>query len=41
MPIIVPVSALYREAGYRTGLILALLTLAVLLTLEMYQLRWG
>jgi fucose permease len=38
---IVPASALYREAGYRTGLILALLTLAVLLTLEMYWLPWG
>jgi len=41
VPMIVPASALYREAGYRTGLILALLTLAVLLTLEMYWLPWG
>ena len=36
VPMIVPASALYREAGYRTGLILALLMLAVLLTLEVY-----
>jgi len=41
VPMIVPASALYREAGYRTGLILALLTLAVLLTLEMYWVPWG
>jgi hypothetical protein len=41
VPMIVPASALYREAGYRTGRILALLTLAVLLTLEMYWLPWG
>ena len=41
VPMIVPASALYREAGYRTGLILALLMLAVLLTLEMYWLPWG
>ena len=41
VPMIVPASALYREAGYRTGLILALLALAVLLTLEMYWLPWG
>ena len=41
VPMIVPASAFYREAGYRTGLILALLTLAVLLTLEMYWLPWG
>lgn len=41
VPMIVSASALYREAGYRTGLILALLTLAVLLTLEMYWLPWG
>jgi putative membrane protein len=41
VPMIVPASALYREAGYRTGLILALLTLAMLLTLEMYWLPWG
>lgn len=41
VPMIVPASALYREAGYRTGLMLALLMLAVLLTLEMYWLPWG
>jgi putative membrane protein len=41
VPMIVPASALYREAGYRTGLILALLTLGLLLTLEMYWLPWG
>jgi putative membrane protein len=38
---IVPASALYREAGYRMGLILALLALALLLTIEMYWLPWG
>ena len=41
VPMIVPSSALYREAGYRSGLILALLTLALLLTLELYWLPWG
>ena len=41
VPMIVPASALYREAGYRMGLILALLILAILLTLEMYWLPWG
>ena len=41
VPMIVPASALYREAGYRMGLILALLTLALLLTIEMYWLPWG
>ena len=41
VPMIVPASALYREAGYRTGLILALLTLALLLTIEIYWLPWG
>jgi putative membrane protein len=41
VPMIVSAAALYREAGYRTGLILALLTLAVLLTLEMVWLPWG
>jgi putative membrane protein len=41
VPMIVPASALYREAGYRTGLILAWLTLAILLTVEMYWLPWG
>jgi len=41
VPMIVPASALYREAGYRTGLILALLALALLLTIEIYWLPWG
>ena len=41
VPMIVPASALYREAGYRMGLILALLALALLLTIEMYWLPWG
>ena len=41
VPMIVPSSARYREAGYRTGLILGWLTLAVLLTIETYWLPWG
>ena len=41
VPMIVPASAVYREAGYRMGLILALLTLALLLTIEIYWLPWG
>jgi putative membrane protein len=41
VPMIVPASALYREASYRTGLILALLALAFLLTIEIYWLPWG
>ena len=41
VPMIVPTSALYREAGYRTGLILALLSLALLVTIEIYWLPWG
>ena len=41
VPMIVPAAALYREAGYRTGLILALLALALLLTIEIYWLPWG
>lgn len=41
VPMIVPASARYREAGHRTGLILALLTLALLLTVEVYWLPWG
>lgn len=41
VPMIVPASALYREAGYRMGLILALLTLALLLTIERHRLPWG
>jgi putative membrane protein len=41
VPMIVPASALYREASYRTGLMLALLSLALLLTIETYWLPWG
>jgi len=41
VPMIVQASARYREAGYRTGLILAWLTLAILLTVETYWLPWG
>ena len=43
VPMIVPASALYREAGYRTGLMLALLALAILLTIEIHwlPLPWG
>ena len=41
VPMIVPASARYREAGYRTGLILAWLVLAALLTVEIYWLPWG
>lgn len=41
VPMIVPASARYREAGYRTGLMLALLSLALLLTIEIYWLPWG
>ncbi|MBI5316547.1 MAG: TPM domain-containing protein [Nitrospirae bacterium] len=41
VPMIVSASALYREAGYRTGLILALVALALLLTIETYWLPWG
>ena len=41
VPMIVSASALYREAGYRMGLILGLLTLALLLTIEIYWLPWG
>ncbi|MEQ1656199.1 MAG: hypothetical protein ABL960_10905, partial [Nitrospira sp.] len=41
VPMIVPASALYREASHRTGLMLALLVLALLLTIEMYWLPWG
>jgi putative membrane protein len=41
VPVIVQASARYREAGHRTGLILAWLTLAVLLTIEAYWLPWG
>lgn len=41
VPMIVPSSARYREAGYRTGLILGWLTLALLLTIEWYWLPWG
>lgn len=41
VPMIVPASAIYREASYRTGLMLALLALALLLTIEIYWLPWG
>ncbi len=41
VPMIVQASARYREAGYRTGLMLALLSLALLLTIEIYWLPWG
>lgn len=41
VPMIVPASARYREAGYRTGLMLALLSLSLLLTIEIYWLPWG
>jgi len=41
VPMIVPASALYREASYRTGLMFALLALALLLTIEIYWLPWG
>ena len=41
VPMIVPASARYREAGYRTGLILGWLTLAILLTVDTYWLPWG
>ncbi|MEO5955639.1 MAG: TPM domain-containing protein [Nitrospiraceae bacterium] len=41
VPMIVPASALYREASYRTGFMLALLMLALLLTIEIYWLPWG
>lgn len=41
VPMIVPASARYREAGYRTGLILGWLALALLLTVEIYWLPWG
>lgn len=41
VPMIVPSSARYREAGYRMGLILGWLVLAILLTIETYWLPWG
>jgi putative membrane protein len=41
VPMVVASSARYREAGFRTGLVLAWLTLAVLLTLELAWLPWG
>jgi putative membrane protein len=41
VPMIVPSSARYREAGYRTGLILGWLVLAVLLTVEPAWVTWG
>lgn len=41
VPMIVGTSARYREAGYRTGLMLGWLVLAVLLSVEVYWLSWG
>lgn len=41
VPMIVSSSARYREAGFRTGLIVGWLTLALLLTVELYWLPWG
>lgn len=41
VPMVVAASARYREAGFRTGLILAWLTLAILLTVEISWLPWG
>lgn len=41
VPMVVPASARYREAAFRTGLILGLLTLAGLVTAEAYWLPWG
>src|SRR5215475_6198571 len=41
VPMIVQASARYREAAHRTGLILAWVTLALLLTVEAYWLPWG
>src|SRR4249920_3895772 len=41
VPMIVPASALYREASYRTGLMLGVLALTLLLTIEIYWLPWG
>jgi putative membrane protein len=41
IPMIVPSSARYREAGYRTGLIVGWLVLAALLTLEPGWFAWG
>lgn len=41
VPMIVQASAFYREAGYRMGLILALLVVASLLTADLYWLPWG
>lgn len=41
VPMIVDRSGLYRDAGHRAGLTLAILTLAVLLTAESGWLPWG
>jgi putative membrane protein len=41
VPMIVPASARYRDAGHHCGLVLALLVLAVLLAIEVYWLPWG
>jgi putative membrane protein len=41
VPMIVPSSARYRDAGYRTGLILGWLVLTLLLTLDSSWFPWG
>lgn len=41
VPMVVAASARYREAEFRTGLVLAWLTLALLLTIEISWLPWG
>ena len=41
VPMVVSNSARYREAGFRSGLVLAWLTLALLLTIESAWLPWG
>ena len=41
VPMIVDRSGLYRDAGHRAGLTLAILTLALLLTVEAGWLPWG
>jgi putative membrane protein len=41
VPMVVATSARYREAGFRTGLVLAWMTLAILLTVEFSWLPWS
>jgi putative membrane protein len=41
VPMVVTASARYREAGFRSGVVLAWLTLAILLTVEFSWLPWG